>query len=1259
MQGKKRFLTALMLALMLLVLPIGQAQASGEFSWNGDLPDGWALFVDGGSVSRFEGSDWAKLSLKEKGYVLLAKQVELKPETTYRITADIWADSAENGAGINLNFYGQAAQSVPVYTTNQQWQKVSFCVRTNVDEQQEYILRVGLGTEEEPCTGTVYISAVNIRELAEQPSGEAVYPLIGMLDPGVEIEPGDVIGQAAEQNSEPQYSASNFDYNEIGTALFGAVVVVASCFLLSGRNGARIGEYCRRHFVVIVLVAAALIYRFAIVKTEPGHYSDMLCFKGWAISAYEEGLANFYTSGQFSDYPPAYLYVLYLIGWLKDVLGLAYDSTAFTLLVRLPAILADVALSYVIYRIASKKVGKNLAAAAGALLLFSPLFIVNSSAWGQVDSIFLLPIIGCIYYLQQKRHVLASAYWMLALMLKPQALLVAPLIGVVVLLDLFANKGNWKKKIGKVFGCIAAMAAVYLVLALPMKGSQDIFYAIRRCIDTAGSYDYASMNAFNMSALFGGNFVLQDEVVLGLSYRIWGILGIGLTILSTAFLYWKRQERENLFLLSAVLLGGIFTFGHLMHERYIILAVGIAFLAALYADNRRLLCSATALGIAGFLNVYTVLKFGTDQLYDFIVLPLSLLEVGAFLWFAAEAARYIWTGKRIPIASVQEVFSPLPQRKEEDAARRLEEAPDPTRRMKKRDYIVMLAITAVYAVFALTNLGSMVIPERVSALPVEECEIFLTLEEQDYIETLKYYAGYGQGNMRVYTSIDGTNFTEITQGSVQHRYRNMFRWQILEVNEEAKYILIIKDQGMEMEIREIGLMDEEDALIPVLTAQIRQEDTSLQDASYLIDEQEQVPVTTSYMVDMYFDEIYHARTAYEYLEGYTPYEVTHPPLGKGIITLGIRLFGFNPFGWRIMGALFGIAMLPLLYVFSKHIFKRTRYAAFATVLFAADNMHFALTRIATIDSYSIFFIIAMYYFMYEYMQKSFCRDKLYKTLIPLGLCGVFFALGAATKWLCLYAAVGLCVLFFYTVYQRVQEYKYAKKRGMEAVTKPFAKRLTLTLLFCVVVFLILPALVYCLSYQPYASAAGGDYGLKEIWENQEYMLNYHSNLDPDTVHPYSSNAYSWPFSIRPVFFFWAQNAAPGMEGVLWCMGNPVLWWGGIAAALYLLGRRKKDGAQDKGMPVVLIAIMTGFVPWLFITREVFIYHYFAVVPFLILLIVYALRHLELRGKAGKAIAVTFVALCALAFLAFYPANTGIVVSQTWLRLIRWLPSWPM
>lgn len=1257
MRRKKKIFTAIILAVLLMVMPLSSALASGEFAWSGDLPEGWALFADGGSAARYSGSDWAKLKLGESGYLLLAKRIDLKPQTTYRITADIWADSAEGGAGINLNIYGQEARSEPVYSTNQTWQKVSLCVTTNVDDAQEYVLRVGLGTEEQPCKGTVYISAVNIQELAEQPEGE-VYTLIGSLSPDVDMEPGDIIGTTAEQEKPPVYSAQNFDYNKIGMALFAIVVIVAMYLLLTGRNGARIGEYCRRHFVVVILVLAAIVYRIVIVKAEPGHYSDMLCFKGWAISAYEGGLSNFYTSGGFADYPPAYIYVLYVIGWLKNLLGLAYDSAAFTILTRLPAILADVALGYVVYRISSKYIGKNLAAAAGAALLFSPLLIVNSSAWGQVDSIFLLPIIGCIYYLQQKRHILASAYWMLALMLKPQALLVAPLIGVVVLFDLFGSPGEWKKKLGKTLGCIAAMSAVYLVFALPMKGSQNIFYAIRRCLDTAGSYDYASMNAFNMSALFGGNFISQDAICFGLSFKTWGIIGIGATILAVALLYWKRQERENLLLLSALLLGGIFTFGHLMHERYIILAIGVALLAALQKDNRRLLLSSTVFCIVGFLNVYLVLKFGGDRVYDTVIKIVSLLEVSGFLWFAAEAVRQIWTGKRTPLAPVQEVFTPLQERKEEDAKARLEHTPNPARKMKKKDYIIMLAITAVYAVVALTNLGSHVIPERVAAMPTGDCEVYLTLEEQDYVETLKYYAGYGQGDMRIYTSVDGTNFTEIPQGAVQHRYRNMFRWQVIDVNQEAKYILIVKDQGMTMEIREIGLMDEEDKLIAISSAELREGENDEQ-AAYLIDEQDQVPVTTDYMVDMYFDEIYHARTAYEYLESYTPYEITHPPLGKGIITLGIRIFGFNPFGWRIMGALFGIAMLPLLYVFAKRIFKRTRYAAIATLLLAVDNMHFALTRIATIDSYSIFFIIAMYYFMYEYMQRSFNRDKFWKTLVPLGLCGIFFALGAATKWLCLYAAVGLCVLFFYTVFQRVQEYRYAKKHGMEEVTKPFRKRLILTLLFCVLVFLIIPALTYCASYQPYANAAGEGYGLKEIWENQKYMLNYHSNLDPDTVHPYSSSAYTWPFSIRPVFFFWAQNAAPGMEGVIWCMGNPILWWGGIAAILYLLGRRKKDGVKDKGMPLTIIAALTGFLPWVFVTREVFIYHYFAVLPFLIFLIVFTLRHLEQRGRWGKTLSISFVALCVLAFAMFYPANTGIVVPQTWLKLIRWLPSWPM
>ena len=243
MQARKKLFTTFILTVLLLLLPFTMAQAGGEFSWGGDLPQGWAVFTDAGELSQFEGSDWAKLRLKEQGHLLLAKRVDLKPETTYRITADIWADSAEGGAGININFYGQIAQTDAVYTTGQQWTKLSLYVRTNVDDVQEYILRVGLGTEDAPSKGTVYISAVNIQELGEQPADETVYQLIGALGAGVDLQPGDIIGNLAQKEAEPVYSAKNFNYNKIGTALFAIVVMLAAYFLLSGRNGARIGEY--------------------------------------------------------------------------------------------------------------------------------------------------------------------------------------------------------------------------------------------------------------------------------------------------------------------------------------------------------------------------------------------------------------------------------------------------------------------------------------------------------------------------------------------------------------------------------------------------------------------------------------------------------------------------------------------------------------------------------------------------------------------------------------------------------------------------------------------------------------------------------------------------------------------------------------------------------------------------------------------------------------------------------------------------------
>ena len=95
------------------------------------------------------------------------------------------------------------------------------------------------------------------------------------------------------------------------------------------------------------------------------------------------------------------------------------------------------------------------------------------------------------------------------------------------------------------------------------------------------------------------------------------------------------------------------------------------------------------------------------------------------------------------------------------------------------------------------------------------------------------------------------------------------------------------------------------------------------------------------MDNMYFDEIYHARTAYEMIKHENLYEITHPPLGKGLMSIGIRIFGMNPFGWRFMGTLIGILMLPVMYLLAKRLTRRTTFAVVATFLLMFDFMHFA------------------------------------------------------------------------------------------------------------------------------------------------------------------------------------------------------------------------------------------------------------------------------------------------------------------------------
>ncbi len=559
--------------------------------------------------------------------------------------------------------------------------------------------------------------------------------------------------------------------------------------------------------------------------------------------------------------------------------------------------------------------------------------------------------------------------------------------------------------------------------------------------------------------------------------------------------------------------------------------------------------------------------------------------------------------------------------------------PHGDKRMTKRDVLVVCTISLLYALVAFTGLGDKEAPESFAHFDAGKWEQ-IELGEEKTISAIRYYPGLNTGTYSLEYSADGESWYCL--GDIEQDYTSLFKWKTAEISSfDARYIRISADR--ELYLGALVLYDGEGEIIP------QSEISCDESTAPLFDGQEIIPPEASYLNSTYFDEIYHARTAFENIEGIYPYEVSHPPLGKLIIAIGISFFGMTPFGWRFSGTLFGVLMLPVMYVLLKRMFRRTEIAACGTAIFAFDFMHFTQTRIATIDTYAVFFILLMYLFIYLYVSEG---DKKH-----LALSGLFFGLGAASKWTCLYAGAGLGVIWLISWIIRIIN-------GEERVWKKFLKNC----LFCVVFFVALPCLIYYVSYFPYGQAKGmhgigmifsSDYA-STVADNQRFMFTYHSGVHSE--HPYSSRWYQWVLNERPILYY-LNYFDDGTRSSFGAFLNPVLCWAGLGAMLimvYLAAVRR-----DKKAGFIVGGYLAQLLPWVFITRTTFEYHYFPSAVFLTLAIAYIFSLMREDSGKWKNYVYGLTAMSVVLFIVFYPAISGMRVNNALASgLLKWLPSWP-
>ncbi|MBR3049283.1 MAG: glycosyltransferase family 39 protein [Bacilli bacterium] len=540
-----------------------------------------------------------------------------------------------------------------------------------------------------------------------------------------------------------------------------------------------------------------------------------------------------------------------------------------------------------------------------------------------------------------------------------------------------------------------------------------------------------------------------------------------------------------------------------------------------------------------------------------------------------------------------------------------------TSNMVKKDYIILGIIVLFYSVLSFINLGSFKNPQTFYKLNKGE-ELTIELSKYENLHSIKLYNGRDAGKYEMKTSQD--NIKYVNQATFSDD--SVFCWEESLSFGQVRYIkLKALKSGY---LGDISIYNDKNKLITINN--IYSSNKKNIGLDKLFDEKGSVPKTVNYMNSTYFDEVYFARTAYEYTHGIKAYEWVHPPLGKIIQAIPIKLSNtFAPFYYRFMGNIAGIIMIIVMYLFCKSMFKSTKLSVLGALIMTFDTFHFAQTRMGTVDSFLVLFIMLSYFNMYKYINN----DKIKNLLLS----GLFFGLSLCVKWIGLISGVGLAIMFFIHIIKN-------KKINIKLLSKAS------------IFFIIIPLILYFGIYILFPRNINMNMkNIPDIVANNKDMYNYHSNLK-DT-HPFSSPWYSWPISYRPVWYYQGEGDSLGY-GTITGIGNIVIWWFSIITFIYTLIMLFKR--KDKEALVIVCGALSIWLPYIFIGRCMFLYHYFSVLPFMMLSIVYFFKDINKKLNTDM-VMYTYIVLFISFFIIYYPVVSGVKVNNNYISHLKLLKSW--
>jgi dolichyl-phosphate-mannose-protein mannosyltransferase len=431
--------------------------------------------------------------------------------------------------------------------------------------------------------------------------------------------------------------------------------------------------------------------------------------------------------------------------------------------------------------------------------------------------------------------------------------------------------------------------------------------------------------------------------------------------------------------------------------------------------------------------------------------------------------------------------------------------------------------------------------------------------------------------------------------------------------------------------------------------------------------------------ELVFDEVYYAKFANNYLTN-TKFFNSHPPLSQYLIAIGIWIGDRLPIGqditntltgslhstfsYRWVNALVG-SLIPLLVAgLAYQLTQRISYAFLAALLISLDGLFLVDSRYALNSIFLVFFGILGQLLVLIAVD----RNEGYSRRLITGA-GVSFGASIACKWNGLSFLIGIYLLI---VGAGILQVIKSVRSDSISSNSLFDRLLQIRKVEIILSLVILPFITYSVLWIPHLIQNP----IPNFIDVHLAILNYHAEVGNGAeIHPYCANWYTWPLLMRPLAYYFKEYQ-PGYYYDIHAMGNPVLWWLAFIAILgcgwlivknvwliinkstierAILAPIQNLNINYIGVPIFIVAnYAANLLPWVRVTRCLFIYHYMGAVLFAIMGLAWFVDvWLRINSRLWQVAGLTTIFSIVASFVFWLPIYLGLSIDQAALFYRLW------